>query len=235
MTMVEENWLLEGAIVKATTRWAGERVEVREELCFGDLVLDTAPGAGDPEAVAALLFEHARPTMHKLLPDWDRGAALVRRVDFLRRRGVDLPVLDLERAARRTCEGCRSFADLASASLIEAVHAVLGDAALVDRLAPEVVRLPGRPRATVAYDADEPYVESRMQDFFGLTDGPRIAGDHALVLHLLAPNHRPVQVTRDLAGFWTRHYPALRKELMRRYPRHAWPEDPRTAAAPQRP
>lgn len=235
MTAVEDGWLLEEAEIRQSTRWVGERVEVREELCFGDLVLDTAPAAGDLEAVAALLFEHARPTMHKLVPDWDRGAALIRRVDFLRRRGVDLPLLDLERAARVACVGCRSFSDLANASLIEAIRAVLGDAALVDRLAPEVVRLPGRPRATVAYDTDEPYVESRMQDFFGLVDGPRIAGDHALVLHLLAPNHRPVQVTRDLAGFWTRHYPALRKELMRRYPRHAWPEDPRTAAAPQRP
>jgi ATP-dependent helicase HrpB len=47
-----------------------------------------------------------------------------------------------------------------------------------------------------------------------------------LVLHLLAPNQRPVQVTTDLAGFWTRHYPQIRKELSRRYPRHAWPEDP---------
>ena len=74
-----------------------------------------------------------------------------------------------------------------------------------------------------------------MQDFFGLSDGPRIAGDTPLVIRLLAPNQRPVQVTTDLAGFWARHYPALRKELMRRYPRHAWPEDPRTAVVEPRP
>jgi ATP-dependent helicase HrpB len=66
-----------------------------------------------------------------------------------------------------------------------------------------------------------------MQDFFGLTRGPAVAdGRVPLVLHLLAPNQRPVQVTQDLAGFWVKHYPSLRKELARRYPRHAWPEKP---------
>jgi ATP-dependent helicase HrpB len=81
-----------------------------------------------------------------------------------------------------------------------------------------------------------PWIESRLQDFFGMRDGPRLAGGRVpLVLHLLAPNQRAVQVTSDLSGFWERHYPALRRELMRRYPRHAWPEDPLRAqpAAPR--
>jgi ATP-dependent helicase HrpB len=79
-------------------------------------------------------------------------------------------------------------------------------------------------------------VASRLQDFFGLREGPRVAdGRVPLVLHLLAPNQRAVQVTTDLAGFWERHYPAIRRELMRRYPRHPWPEDPTTAAPPRSP
>ena len=83
-------------------------------------------------------------------------------------------------------------------------------------------------RVRVSYEPGrEPYVASRLQDFFGMREGPRIAGGRApLVLHLLAPNRRPVQVTTDLAGFWERHYPRARRELGRRYPRHAWPEDP---------
>ena len=69
-----------------------------------------------------------------------------------------------------------------------------------------------------------------MQDFFGLARAPAVGdGRVPLVLHLLAPNQRPVQVTTDLPGFWIKHYPALRKQLMRRYPRHAWPEDPDAA------
>jgi ATP-dependent helicase HrpB len=66
-----------------------------------------------------------------------------------------------------------------------------------------------------------------MQDFFGLARAPAVGdGRVPLVLHLLAPNQRPVQVTQDLPGFWVKHYPGLRKQLMRRYPKHQWPEDP---------
>jgi len=72
-----------------------------------------------------------------------------------------------------------------------------------------------------------PYLASRIQDFFGMNETPTIAsGRLPLVLHLLAPNQRAVQVTTDLRGFWERHYPSIRKELMRRYPKHAWPEKP---------
>jgi ATP-dependent helicase HrpB len=66
-----------------------------------------------------------------------------------------------------------------------------------------------------------------LQDFFGLRETPSIAnGKVALVVHLLAPNHRPVQTTTDLTGFWQRLYPQVRRELSRRYPKHKWPEDP---------
>jgi ATP-dependent helicase HrpB len=89
----------------------------------------------------------------------------------------------------------------------------------------------------VHYEVDrDPWVESRLQDFFGAAEGPRIAeGRLPLVLHLLAPNQRAVQVTTDLAGFWQKHYPEIRKMLMRRYPKHAWPEDPRHAEPPKPP
>jgi ATP-dependent helicase HrpB len=67
-----------------------------------------------------------------------------------------------------------------------------------------------------------------MQDFFGMDETPRLGpGRTPAVVQLLAPNHRPVQTTTDLAGFWTRLYPQVRRELMRGYPRHSWPEDPR--------
>jgi ATP-dependent helicase HrpB len=95
-------------------------------------------------------------------------------------------------------------------------------------MAPERVLLKDGRQARVNYEADQPpWIASRLQDFFGLTQTPRVAGGRvALVAHLLAPSRRPVQVTHDLAGFWTRHYPAIRRELARRYPKHAWPEKP---------
>ena len=68
---------------------------------------------------------------------------------------------------------------------------------------------------------------TRIQDLFGVRETPRVAaGRVPVLLHLLAPNQRPQQVTDDLASFWQRTYPQVRKELRRRYPKHAWPEDP---------
>ena len=96
-------------------------------------------------------------------------------------------------------------------------------------------RLLLRRREALAYyePGKAPRIESRLQDFFGMVEGPRIGGGRGpLVLELLAPNGRAEQVTTDLAGFWQRHYPAIRKELMRKYPRHSWPEDP-TKPAPR--
>ncbi len=228
MTPIPEGWLLEHATVRELSRWTGDRVEVREELVYGELVLDAAPGQGDPAEVGRILHEHVAANLHNHVPDWERGAALVARVAFLRRQGVELAPLDLDALGRALCAGLRSARELGQASLVELARGMLTDPGLVDRLAPETIRLPSRPRVAVIYEGDEPHVASRMQDFFGLADGPRILdGKYPLVLHLNAPNGRPVQVTRDLPGFWMRHYPGIRRELMRRYPRHKWPEDPR--------
>ena len=107
-------------------------------------------------------------------------------------------------------------------------------ASTVERFAPERIALLGGRHAAIAYDDGKPpWIESYLQDFFGMSATPKIAdGRVALVVHLWAPNKRAVQVTSDLAGFWQRHYPALRRELMRKYPRHNWPEDP-TRPAPR--
>jgi ATP-dependent helicase HrpB len=128
------------------------------------------------------------------------------------------------------CDGLISFAELRNASLLDLLDAQLGDKrSLVNRLAPTHFTLPYRGRrAQIHYELDKPpWIASRMQDFFGLARAPSVGdGRVPLVLHLLAPNQRPVQVTTDLPGFWVKHYPALRKQLMRRYPKHQWPEDP---------
>jgi ATP-dependent helicase HrpB len=77
---------------------------------------------------------------------------------------------------------------------------------------------------------------ARVQELFGLADTPTVAGGRVKVLvHILGPNQRPVQVTQDLRSFWTTTYAQVRKDLRARYPRHAWPEDPWTAQAEARP
>jgi ATP-dependent helicase HrpB len=102
------------------------------------------------------------------------------------------------------------------------------DAKHLREIAPVSIRLEGGRQTKVRYERGKPpWIASRLQDFFGMRETPRIGTDRTpLVVHLLAPNHRSVQTTTDLAGFWERLYPQVRRELMRRYPRHSWPERP---------
>jgi ATP-dependent helicase HrpB len=166
--------------------------------------------------------------------DVDALNALRERVAFVASVDPEFTPLDdasIARMLELACEGKRSFSELRDAALIEYVYAQLpaSGRAKLAKLAPEFVELPHGRKLRVHYERDKPpWVESRLQDFFGQSDGPRL-GNRPLVLHLLAPNQRAVQVTSDLSGFWQRHYPEVRRELMRRYPRHAWPDDPRTA------
>src|SRR5207248_1859326 len=107
----------------------------------------------------------------------------------------------------------------------------------VEREAPERLEVPTGSHITLKYEPGRPPVLAvRIQELFGLTDTPRLAaGRVRVLLHLLAPNYRPQQVTDDLASFWANTYPQVRKELRARYPKHAWPDDPLSAPPQRRP
>ena len=106
----------------------------------------------------------------------------------------------------------------------------------LDDLAPTHVEVPTGSRIPIDYsDPDAPVLAVRLQEVFGLTESPRLFGGRVPVtMHLLSPAHRPVQVTRDLAGFWRTSYFDVRKDLRGRYPKHEWPEDPLTATPTKR-
>ncbi|HET7755342.1 MAG TPA: ATP-dependent helicase HrpB [Anaeromyxobacteraceae bacterium] len=222
---------------------AAERVDATERLLYEDLVLEETRAARvDPLRAAEVLEQAALARGARAFADEGAVDRILARVALVARAAPDagVPPLsedDVAAALRDLCAGRRSFAELREAGLSDALLARLGPArASLDRVAPDRVTLPGGRGVRVQYEAGEkpPWIESRLQDFFGLAKGPAIAGGRVpLVLHLLAPNQRAVQVTQDLAGFWARHYPAIRRELMRRYPRHAWPEDPLTARPPE--
>ena len=107
------------------------------------------------------------------------------------------------------------------------------------REAPERIEVPSGSLIRLDYPAEgdgPPVLAVRIQELFGLGQTPRVAaGRVPVLLHLLAPNYRPQQVTRDLASFWANTYPLVKKELQGRYPKHAWPDDPRKAAPERRP
>lgn len=211
-----------------------ERIELITALTYDGIAIDESRGdAAGVEGAAAVLASAALARDLGRFVDRDALGQLRLRLDLARRADPSLPVLDdafVKQALTAACEGRRSFDELAKADVLGSIMSTLGGRtrARLDDLAPTEVALPAR-RNKVTYEVDRPpWVESRMQDFFGLLEGPR-AGGEPIVLHLLAPNMRAVQVTTDLAGFWDRHYPKIKKELMRQYPRHYWPDDPRTA------
>lgn len=220
-----------------------ERVEVSERMLYDQLVIDErrSPNARG-EAVAKVLAEAALSAGWQKFADEEAISKFLARADFIARLFPEsqMPALgeaDVEAALTELCAqsgGLRGFSELREAAkggnLIQQLRSHLNaeQARLLNQHAPEFVNLAGRRNVRVNYEVGQsPWIASRLQDFFGMTDGPKIAGGRAaLVLHLLAPNQRPVQVTTDLAGFWQRTYPQVRRELSRRYPRHQWPENP---------
>jgi ATP-dependent helicase HrpB len=127
--------------------------------------------------------------------------------------------------------GLTSFAALREAAKGARLLAVMESKLpmrLINEVAPTHVQLASGRRARIEYhEGRPPSVASRLQDFFGMKQTPTVAGGTVpLVVHLLAPNQRPVQMTTDLVSFWKNLYPQVRRELSRRYPKHAWPEVP---------
>ncbi len=244
VSAIEPEWLLELFPDRVVDRSElcfdakTERVEAVQTLTYGGLVLDRVQrSAVEGPEVARVLFEAAKQAGLERFVDRDALSLLRERLTHA--AAVDARIEPLsedaaERALSAACEGRKSFSELKEASLMDFVNAQLTAAARsrLFELTPDHVELSHGRRLRVHYERGKPpWVESRLQDFFGMKEGPRIAG-RPLVLHLLAPNQRAVQVTSDLAGFWQRHYPEVRRELCRRYPRHAWPDDPLHATPP---
>ncbi len=127
---------------------------------------------------------------------------------------------------------------LSAADLQDALENLLDHAQRrrLGAIAPTQLRVPsGMQRALVYSAGSPPVLACKLQELFGLADTPRIAeGRVPVTLHLLSPAGRPLQVTQDLRGFWERTYPEVRGEMLRRYPRHPWPQDPWTAAPTHR-
>ena len=210
----------------------GERVESVSALLYDELVIDETRGSAmDNEAAAKLLAAKVLEAGIGRFIDREEMDAFLSRVEFAAEHAglMKLSEADVSEALVGLCHGLRSFAEVEknAAGLIPILARKI-DGSLLEQVAPAWLRLPGGRNAKVHYERGKPpWVASRLQDFFGMTETPRVArGKVPLVIHLLAPNQRAVQTTTDLRGFWQRLYPQLRRELGRRYPKHAWPEKP---------
>ena len=237
-----------------------EAVIARRERSFGALVLHSRDARdADPERVRAALLEGLRGLGAQALP-WTRSAETLReRMAFVgqvlrtgplhQRSGVlesahwpdcmlDALMDSLEQWLAPWLEGVTRRSHLARVDVHGALLARLDgpQQRALDELAPTHFVVPSGSRIPIDYaDPAAPALQVRLQEVFGLKATPRLGGGRVpLVLHLLSPAQRPVQVTRDLESFWSRGYAEVRKELKGRYPKHYWPDDPHTAVATHR-
>jgi ATP-dependent helicase HrpB len=215
---IEPEWLLERATERISLEWnrAAERVEQVTALVYDQLVIEETRAPAEPsEEASRLLAQKALEAGIGRFADPDAVEQLRSRAAF---GGIKI---DAEAALVALCQGQTTFKQLEASDILGAMRP-----GRIAQAAPERIKLPGGREVMVHYEPGKPpWIESRLQDFFGMRDTPRIGGA-PVVVHLLAPNRRPVQVTSDLAGFWERLYPQVRKELGRRYPKHKWPEKP---------
>ncbi|HET7459952.1 MAG TPA: ATP-dependent helicase HrpB [Longimicrobium sp.] len=243
-----ERWFADQVVTDESVAWddAAAAVRARRQERLGALVLREAPLADpDPERIAAALVDAVRREGVAALP-WSKAAAQLReRIGFLHHHDPSFPDVS-DAALLETMDewlgphlyGMRKLDEVRRIDLVPVLEGMLGweQRRLLDDWAPTHVDVPSGSRIPVDYgDAAAPVLAVRLQEVFGWTETPRIAGGRVpLTLHLLSPAHRPVQVTRDLASFWRTGYFDVKKDLKGRYPKHYWPDDPLVAEATAR-
>lgn len=211
-----------------------ERVEEIRKTTYGQIVLDEITRTAPPSSEASSILANAVLSRSlSLSHDNAHLAVLKNKLELLSQcfpseKWPKVEEYDIQGIILQLCDGKRSLAELGSVSLADALadNLTSRQRTLLSKETPDKISLKTGRSVRIHYEPGKPpWIESRLQDFFGTYETPRIcAGRISLTVQLLAPNQRAVQVTQDLAGFWERHYPSLRRELMRRYPRHAWPE-----------
>ncbi len=239
---------------------AGDRIETVDEIVYetgpralraarverlGALVLTRTPlPVPETEDAARVLAEGIARDPGPAHWPWTPALMQLRaRIGFLRRaEGPDAGWPDLDDAALVDSAadllapfimGCNALARITATDLHNAIEALLpwDLRARLDQEAPTHFTAPTGTRVPIAYDGAEPVIALRVQELFGLTTHPAIAGGRLpLVLELLSPARRPIQITRDLPGFWAGSWAEVRAQMRGRYPKHPWPEDPREAA-----
>jgi len=237
-TAIEPGWLRElfphdvRSEVRTTFDATTRRVEAAEALLFRDLVLESKRIEPPPADAAARLLAEEIIAGRLQLPNWDHKIEQwILRLNLLSEWCSELelpPVRDDDRRhiIEQLCLGASSYKDVRDRDVRHAVQSWLSAAQreLVDQYAPERVTLSNGRTPKVTYEAGgPPYISLRIQELFDVTDTPRIAMRRVpLSIHILAPSMRPVQVTQDLANFWREHYPRIKSELKRKYPKHEW-------------
>jgi ATP-dependent helicase HrpB len=224
---------------------ARRRVISVTRLCYHDLLLQEDVGpAAEPEQTGFHLAAALRPEAAELFRTNRRAAEWLARIEFVRRAvpELDWPEFDdriFEELLETLCRGKSRREEIEQTDFIPLLQSRLTHAQHLELLAiaPEALSLPSARTARLAYEPGRPPIlAARLQELFGWSETPRVArGRVPVLLHILGPNNRPVQITDDLKSFWSTTYHQVRKDLRRRYPKHAWPEDPSQGKPPNLP
>lgn len=242
-------WLIERAELEgewhSTVFWDDESggVRARRNLMLGSLCLRSQSQPKPPaEDACQLLLERLREQGLQPLP-WSARSEQVRaRLQLLhQQRGAPWPCRDLNYLQQKPDQwletallGCVRWRDLSEETLIEALWGDLDWSARqqVNQWLPEHITIPSGRAARLTYSDQEVVLAVKLQEMFGCEQGPTVLdGSLPVTLELLSPAGRPLQRTQDLAGFWQGSYQEVRREMRGRYPKHPWPEDPRTSQA----
>jgi len=237
-TAIEEDWLRElfpdglTIVPRVFYDLAAKRVYAEEQLQFRNLSVGARRVEPPPADAAARLLTDEVLAGRLLLDDWDEAVEQwVIRLNLLARWCPELALPPIGEEERRhlveqVCHGSFSGRELKNKPVKTIVHSWLSAAqqALLSKHVPERLTLANGRTPKVIYDAaNPPHIALRIQQLYGVNTTPRIAmGRMPVLVRILAPSQRPVQITQDLAGFWCEHYPRIKQELQRRYPKHEW-------------
>lgn len=236
-TEIEESWLREmfpddfSETVEYFFDKTQNRVVLRRAKAFRDLVLENQDRDAEPGVETSNCLAKCALSGELRLNGWDDAVdQWIARVNFLSATLPDenLPALgedERHHIVLLVCEDATCYRDIKDKPVLPFARSLLTYAQqqLVDKHAPERIELPGGRRAKVTYGQGEPFLAARIQDLYGVTGDLKIAkARHPLTIQILAPNHRPVQITKNLATFWAESYPKLKTELQRKYPKHEW-------------
>jgi ATP-dependent helicase HrpB len=237
-TAIQEDWLRElfPEDIRMEPRCAYDsslkRVVAEAQVRFRDLVLSSKRVEPPPADAAARILAEEVVQGRLVLKCWDHGVEQwILRLNLLCRWCPELQLPPIQEADRchlieQICLGASSYRDIKDREVKPVVTSWLShdQQALLGRHAPERLALPNGKTPKITYVADgSPYIALRIQELYDVKSTPCIGLNRIPVLiHILAPNMRPVQITQDLANFWREHYPKVKQELQRRYPKHEW-------------
>jgi ATP-dependent helicase HrpB len=237
-TAVEEEWLGEmfpdGFTASRSVAYDPglRRVVAREQRRFRDLLLEEKLSGKPPADEAAAILAREVASGRLTLERWDESVEQwIVRVNRLREWMPELelpPIMPNDRMVmlEHLCHGAFGYAEIKDRPVLPVVKSWLSSRhqQWVEQHAPEQIQLPKGRRVKVSYSADAPpTIAARIQDLYGVNEPIRIAdGRIAVRVQVLAPSNRPVQITENLAEFWSGAYPKLKPQLQRRYPKHEW-------------